>query len=88
MKCVSCGGANLIEGTVPLSPKNDLQFNPLQRSFKDRMLMAGRQVYAYACLHCNHLQFTVAFEAGDLERFQNFDGTQPTILERLEEPDE
>jgi hypothetical protein len=88
MKCVSCGGTNLVEGSVPLSPKDDLKFNPIGRTFKDRMFMSGRKVRAYACLHCNHLQFTVDFQPGDLERYQEFEGTQPTVLERLDEPDE
>ena len=88
MKCVSCGGTNLVEGTVPLTPKDDLKFNPTSRSFKDRVFMTGRKVHAYACLHCSHLQFAVDFESGDLETYQQFEGTQPTVLERLETPKE
>lgn len=88
MKCVSCGGTNLVEGAVPLTPKDELKFNPIGRSFKDRMFMSGRKVHSYACLHCNHLQFAVDFESGDLERYQEFEGTQPSILERLEAPEE
>jgi hypothetical protein len=88
MKCVSCGGTNLVEGSVPLTPKDEIKFNPIGRSFKDRMFMSGRKVRAYACLHCNNLQFTVDFQPGDLERYQEFEGTQPTVLERLDEPDE
>lgn len=84
MKCVSCGSTNLIEGTVPLTPKNDLKFNPGGRSFKDRMFGSGRRVRAYGCLHCNHLQFSVDFEPGDMERYQEFEGAQPSIVERLD----
>ena len=88
MKCVSCGATNLVEGAVPLTPKDDLKFNPVGRSLRDRVFMAGRKVRAYACLHCNHLQFAVDFEAGDLERYQEFEGKQPTVLERLDAPEE
>ena len=84
MKCVSCGSTNLVEGEVPQTPKDDLKFYPGGRSFKDRMFGHGRQIHAYGCLHCNHLQFTVDFEPGDLERYQEFEGTQPPVMERLE----
>ena len=84
MRCVSCGSSNLIEGTVPQTPKDDLKFNPSGRSFKDRILGRGRKIRAYGCLHCNHLQFAVDFEPGDLERYQEFEGSQPQVIERLE----
>lgn len=88
MKCVSCGSTNLAEGTVPQSPKDDLKFHPGGGSLKDRMFRGGRNIRAYACLHCNHLQFVVDFEPGDLERYQDFAGRQPPVLERIEENDE
>ena len=43
-----------------------------------------RKVRAYGCLHCNHLQFAVDFEPADVERYQEFEGAQPTIVERLD----
>jgi hypothetical protein len=88
MKCVSCGSTNLIEGTVPITPKDDLRFNPGGRSFKDRVFGGGRKIRAYGCLHCNYLQFAVDFDPGDVERFQNFEGTQPSVVERLEDSDD
>ena len=88
MKCLSCGGTNLIEGSVPVTPKDELRFTPLERSLKDRLFMSGRKIHAYACLHCSHLQFAVDFEPGDLERYLEFEGKQPTILERLDAPEE
>jgi hypothetical protein len=88
MRCVSCGSTNLIEGTVPQTPKDDLKFHPGGRSFKDRMLGGGRKIRAYGCLHCNHLQFAVDFEPVDWEHYQEFEGTQPPVMERLEGDDE
>ncbi len=88
MKCVACGSINLVEGTVPLTPKDDMKFNPGGRSFKDRMLGSGRKMRAYGCLHCNHLQFAVDFEPGDLERYQVFEGAQLTAVEQSEEDDD
>lgn len=88
MRCVSCGSTNLVEGTVPLTPKDDLKFTPGGRSFKDRVFGGGRKVHAYGCLHCNHLQLAIDFAPGDVERYQEFEGAQPTIVERLEGSDE
>jgi hypothetical protein len=84
MRCVSCGGTNLVEGTVPQTPRDDLTFHPGGRSFKERMLGGGRKIRAYGCLRCNYLQFTVDFEPGDVERHREFEGRQPTVMERLE----
>jgi hypothetical protein len=78
----------LIEGTVPQSPKDHLKFNPVGRSFLDRVFGGGRKIRAYGCLHCNHLQFAVDFEPGDFERYQEFEGKQPAVLERLEDEGE
>jgi hypothetical protein len=77
----------MVEGTVPLTPKDDLKFNPGGRSFKDRMFGGGRRIRAYGCLRCNYLQFAVDFAPGDVERFQEFEGAQPTLIERLEGKD-
>lgn len=84
MKCISCGSTNMLEGVVPITPKDELKFYPGQRTFVDRVFGHGRRVRAYGCLHCHHLQFTVAFEPSDLNRHQNFEGSQPTLTERLE----
>ncbi len=84
MKCVSCGSVNLVEGSIPVLPKEEMRFTPGKRSLKDRFFGLGRKVRAYGCLHCNYLQFAVDFEPGDSERFQAFDGVQPSVIERLE----
>jgi hypothetical protein len=52
------------------------------------MFGGGRKILAYGCLHCNHLQLAVEFEPGDMERYQKFEGPQPTVFERLEGLDE
>ena len=85
MKCVACGSANLIEGTVPLNPKDELKFNPGGRSMKDRFFMDGRNVRAFACLHCHHLQLAVDFQPDDLERYQEFEETPASIVEAQKE---
>lgn len=45
--------------------------------------IGSRAVQAYACVHCRNLQFTVEFREGDLERYQEFEGEQPDVLERI-----
>lgn len=88
MRCLSCGSTNLVEGTIPQTPKDDLKFTPGGRSFKERMFGGGRKILAYGCLHCNHLQLAVEFEPGDMELYQKFEGPQPSLSERLEGSDE
>ena len=34
-------------------------------------------------LHCQHLQLAVEFSESDLERYQQFEGEQPNVLERI-----
>ena len=43
----------------------------------------SKAVQAYACVHCGNLQFTVEFTERDLERYQEFEGEQPDVLERI-----
>ena len=46
----------------------------------------SRKIAAYACLHCSHLEFIVEFTEKDRERYQEFDGPQPGVLERIDGP--
>ena len=45
--------------------------------------IGSRAIQAYGCVHCRNLQFTVEFSEGDLERYQQFEGEQPDVLERI-----
>ena len=42
-----------------------------------------RSVRAYGCVHCQHLQLAVDFSEKDLLRYQQFEGEQPGVLERI-----
>jgi hypothetical protein len=42
-----------------------------------------RRLRAYGCVHCQHLQLAVDFTEKDKRRYQQFEGEQPGILERL-----
>ncbi len=48
-----------------------------------------REVRAYGSIHCQHLQLAVNFTEEDLHQYQQFEGEQPSVLERINsEPDE
>ncbi len=53
------------------------------RALKGIFGIGGREVLAYGCVHCRNLQFTVEFNERDLERYQDFEGQQPDVLERI-----
>jgi hypothetical protein len=45
--------------------------------------LGTREIRAYGCLHCQHLQMAVDFSDEDLQRYQQFEGEQPDVLERI-----
>ena len=84
MKCTACGSAALIEGTV-----RDNNASPVWFCLSDVPTLkaifgvGAREVRAYGCIHCQNLQFAVAFSERDYERYQQFEGEQPDVLERI-----
>lgn len=81
MKCVACGSSALVEGTLM---DNSSGFKPKEYSTLKSMLGIGtRDVRAYGCIRCQHLQLAVSFTEKDLERYQQFEGEQPGVLERI-----
>jgi hypothetical protein len=42
-----------------------------------------RPVRAYGCVHCQHLQLAVDFTDKDRRQYQQFEGEQPNVLERI-----
>ena len=85
MKCVACGSGSLVGGVVASgSGTDDLMFRPGHTSFLKTMFGIGsRPIRAYGCARCGHLQLGVKFTEDDLQRFLEFDGQQPGVLERL-----
>ncbi|HEY8560403.1 MAG TPA: hypothetical protein VIL74_08490 [Pyrinomonadaceae bacterium] len=47
-----------------------------------------RKVNAYGCVNCYHLQLAVDFSNEDRERYRQFEGEQPGVLERINAEDE
>ena len=85
MKCTACGSSSLVEGTViGANDGSTLGFYPSDMAALKRIFCIGsRAVQAYGCVRCRNLQFTVAFNERDLERYQQFEGEQPNVLERI-----
>ena len=81
MKCVACGSTALVEGTII---DNSSGFKPNDASIWKSMLGVGtREIRAYGCIHCQHLQLAISFSEEDLQRYQQFEGEQPGVLERI-----
>lgn len=85
MKCVACGSGALVEGTLMDNAGGGTSlFKPKETSIWKSLFGVGtREVRAYGCVHCHHTQLAVNFSEKDLERYQQFDGEQPGVLERI-----
>ena len=84
MKCIACGSEALIEGTIKDGQASPFRFYPNDLpTLKSIFGIGTREVRAYGCIHCQSLQLAVDFTEGDLGRYQQFDGEQPDVLERL-----
>ena len=85
MECVRCGATAMIEGSLMEgSAGGDVYFCPNEISYMKRMFSIGnRKIKTYACLHCSHLELMVEFTDRDRKRYQDFDGPQPGVLDRI-----
>jgi hypothetical protein len=84
MKCTACGSSSLVEGTLMGSDGSSVAFYASDLPSLKRVFGFGsREIRAYGCVHCQNLQFNVAFSESDLERYQEFEGEQPDVLERI-----
>ena len=85
MKCTACGRTALVTGTVyDNSSGGSILFKiediPIWKSLFG---VGTRKIRAYGCVHCQHLQFAVDFNEKDVQRYNQFEGEQPSILERI-----
>ncbi len=42
-----------------------------------------KKIRAYGCVHCQHLQLAVEFTEAEVQRYRQFEGEQPNVLERI-----
>lgn len=85
MECVRCGAMAMIDGSLMEgSGGGDVYFRSNAVSFMKRMFSVdNRKIKAYACLHCSHLELMVEFTDKDRKKYQEFDGPQPGVLDRI-----
>ena len=84
MKCAACGSTALVEGHLQGEDASRIGFQPSDATVFRRIFALGRRtVRAYGCIRCHHLQFAVEFTAQDVDRYQEFEGEQPGVLERI-----
>jgi hypothetical protein len=86
MECVRCGATAVIEGSLmETGSGGGLAFVSTDTSYLKSIFGSGsRKIKAYACLHCSHLELMVEFTEKDRKRYQEFDGPQPGVLERID----
>lgn len=84
MKCTACGSSALVVGKFIGGDGTNPSFSPSDTPALKRIFGFGsKAIQAYGCTHCRNLQFTVEFSERDLERYQEFEGEQPDVLERI-----
>jgi len=83
MNCIACKSTNVIEGDV--IDQHGLSFKPLEVSdWKATLGIGVQKISAFACVHCGNLQLNVDFSDEDRQRYIEFEGQQPDLLERIE----
>ena len=86
MNCNSCGSSNVIEGKIiNSSDGGDASlFVSNDKSLYKQIFGIGRnKILSFACVHCGNLQFIVEFSEKDKERYKEFEGQQPSLMERI-----
>ena len=86
MNCNSCGSSNVIEGTIIDNTSGgsaSLFVSKDKPLYKKIFGMGGNKILSFACVHCGNLQLMVEFSEKDKERYLEFEGRQPSLLERI-----
>lgn len=84
MECVRCGVTAVVEGSLMDTGGGGVAFFFKDKSFLKQVFGVGsRKIIAHACVHCSHLELTIEFTEKDRKRYQEFDGPQPDLLERI-----
>lgn len=84
MTCLACAGSALVEGHLQSEDASRIGFQPADAGPMRRLFAIGRRtIRAYGCIRCGNLQFAVEFTNEDRQRYQQFDGMQPDVLDRI-----
>jgi len=89
MKCAACGSISLVEGEI-IDTKGGMSVFKLKdvAMWKKIFGMGNRKVRAYGCVNCNHLQLAIDFSNEDRDSYLQFEGVQPSFLERINSEEE
>lgn len=91
MNCNSCGSSNVIEGTIINSGDSgsvSLFVSKDKPLYKKIFGIGGNKVLSFACVHCGNLQLMVEFSEKDKQRYIEFEGRQPSLMERINDEPE
>ena len=90
MNCLACGSSALVSGTVLDNSSGGSTVFKIDEVpiWKSMFGIGTRKMRAYGCVHCQHLQLAVEFSEKDKRRYQQFEGEQPGVLERINEEPE
>ncbi|HMQ03571.1 MAG TPA: hypothetical protein PKD26_06620 [Pyrinomonadaceae bacterium] len=84
MKCLACGSESLVGGILFDSNGSKIYFKLDETPVWKSLFGVGtRGILGYGCVHCGHLQFAVDFSDKDKQRYQQFEGEQPGVIERI-----
>lgn len=84
MKCLACGSESMVGGTIIDSNGGKPYFKFDDVSIWKSLFGVGtRSIRAYGCVYCGNLQLGVDFTEKDLQRYQQFEGEQPGVIERI-----
>ena len=83
MKCVACGGEELVEGVLfDKSYASEVGFKASGSSMLSQMFGTGvMSVWAFGCARCGHLQLGVKLSERLLKEHQRFDEAPPSVTE-------
>ena len=83
MKCVACGGQELVEGVLfDKTYVSEVGFKASGSSMLSRMFGTGvMSVGAFGCARCGHLQLGVELSERLLKEHQSFDQAPPSVTE-------
>ena len=86
MKCFACGSEAMVGGTILDGSSGGKTVFKLDEVpiWKSMFGVGTRGVRAYGCVHCRHLQLAVDFNEQDLMKYQQFEGEQPGVLDRID----
>lgn len=85
MNCLACGSSAMVSGTLLETSSGSSPIFKIDEVsiWKSLFGVGTRKIRAYGCVHCQNLQFGVDFTEKDRLQYQQFEGEQPDLLNRI-----